>query len=338
MITSIICFWFSFLLTTFSMPFFIRYMHYLQKQGQPIREDGPQTHFAKQGTPTMGGVLILLVILLTCLLFIPINNPYVLITLFVMAGFGLIGFEDDFCKLKRHSSNSGITGKKRLFFEFLIGGIATCLALSFLPEIFSTKVYIPLVHYWLPLNIFYVAFAAFLLAGTTNAVNLTDGLDGLVSLPLIIVFFCLCFIASACSDASLSTLFHFGYNPQINVLCPIACAAIGALGGFLIFNHKPAEIFMGDVGALGLGGMIGIMAILTKSEILFGIICLLFVIEALSDIIQVSVYKKTGKRIFLMAPIHHHFEKKGWSEQKVVFTFWLFAIAMAFLGFFIGVL
>ena len=331
-------FFFSLLLTTFSMPFFIKFMHFLQKQGQPIREKGPQSHFAKQGTPTMGGVLILTVILLTSFLFAQMDNPFVLLTLFVMTGFGLIGFEDDFYKLKRHSSNSGITGKQRLFWEFLIGGIAVSVALYFLPATFATRVYIPLWHYWFPLYFLYVAFGAFLLAGTTNAVNLTDGLDGLVSLPLIIVLLCLCFFGFICANPPLNTLLHLRYIPQISVICPVALAAVGALCGFLIFNHKPAEIFMGDVGALGLGGMIAMMAILTKSEIIFGIICFLFVIEALSDIIQVFFYKRTGKKVFLMAPIHHHFEKKGWSEIKVVFVFWSFALLMAVVGLVLGML
>jgi len=335
---SVYSFLFSFVLTICLMPPFIRYMRYLQKQGQPIRETGPQTHFAKQGTPTMGGVLILSVILVSSLIFAPVFNPSVALSLLVMICFGLVGFEDDFCKLKRHSANSGITGKRRLFAEFLIGSVAVLWALSFLPAAFSTKIYFPLVHYWLPVSVFYVAFGAFLLAGTANSVNLTDGLDGLVSLPLIFVFTFLCGGAWIVSDSVLALRFSLRYIPYVADLCPVCCAAIGALCGFLIFNHKPAKIFMGDVGALGLGGMIAIMSILIKCEVLFGIVCLLFVIEALSDIIQVAVYKRTQKRVFLMAPIHHHFEKKGWSEVKVVRVFWLFSFTMLLLGCIIGVL
>ena len=314
-----------------SMPFFIRMMHAL-KQSQPIREDGPQTHLKKQGTPTMGGLIILLSIILSVLLFAPLSNGFIWILIGVMVVMGGLGFYDDFLKLKSHSSK-GITGRQRLFAEFITGTLAVLATIYLTPNELSTVVRIPyLTNTTIQLGIFYVAFAAIVFTGTTNAVNLTDGLDGLVSFPLIIAFFCFGLFGFISGCPHLSDSFHLFHLQNVGAVAIFASACIGALAAFLCYNKKPAKIFMGDVGALGLGAALGTIAIITRQEILLAIIGALFVIEALSDMIQVGSYKYRHKRVFLMAPIHHHFEKMGWSEVKVVRTFWAFAFIMGLIG------
>ena len=321
----------AFLLCFFAMPFFIRMMHAL-KQSQPIREDGPQTHLKKQGTPTMGGLVILLSILLSVLLFAPLSNGFIWILIGVTVIMGSLGFYDDYLKLKSHSSK-GITGRQRLFVEFVTGALAVFAVISLTPNELSTVVRIPyLTNTSIQLGIFYLAFAAIVFTGTTNAVNLTDGLDGLVSFPLIIAFFCFGLFGFISGCPRLSDSFNLFYLKDVGAVAIFASACIGALAAFLCYNKKPAKIFMGDVGALGLGAALGMMAIITRQEILLAVIGALFVIEALSDMIQVGSYKYRHKRVFLMAPIHHHFEKMGWSEVKVVRSFWAFALIMGLIG------
>jgi phospho-N-acetylmuramoyl-pentapeptide-transferase len=313
------------------LPFFIKKMRQLKKE-QPIRLDGPQTHLKKRGTPTMGGVVILFSIAIGTLLFAPLTNYFIWILLIVMTLMGLLGFYDDYQKLKNSSSN-GISGRKRLFIEFFVAAIAVFATMNLTPNEFATAIKIPyFAHLFIPLGIFYVAFASFVFAGTTNAVNLTDGLDGLVTVPLIISFICFGIFAFLGGDSALSSEYELLYIPNLSALSIFATSVIGALFAFLYYNHKPAKILMGDVGALGLGGSLGMLAIIAHQEILLAIIGFLFVIEALSDMLQVGYYKRTGKRIFLMAPIHHHFEKMGWSERKVVFSFWMFSAVMGMIG------
>lgn len=321
----------AFVLCFLAMPPFINMMHRLKK-GQPIRLDGPQTHLQKQGTPTMGGVVILFSVMVATFLFMPLSNGFVWILLGVMTAMGALGFYDDYLKLKSHSS-MGITGRQRLFVEFITGTIAVLGTMYLTPEDYATAVRVPYLTYaFVPLGIFYVAFAAVVFTGTTNAVNLTDGLDGLVSVPLIIAFLCFGLFGFIAGDSDLAHSMQQIYLPNAQPVCIFAAACIGALSAFLIFNKKPAKIFMGDVGALGMGAALGMIAIITRQELLLAIIGALFVIEALSDMIQVASYKYRHKRVFLMAPIHHHFEKMGWSEVKVVRRFWLFAFVMGLIG------
>ena len=259
-------------------------------------------------------------------------NTFFWILLGVMSTMGALGFYDDYLKLKSHSSK-GVTGRQRLFIEFITGTIAVLFSLYLMPNEFSTAVRIPyLAHIFIPLGVFYIAFAATVFTGTTNAVNLTDGLDGLVTVPLMIAFFCFGLFGYISANETLSYQMGQLYLPNIDAVCVFTAACIGALGAFLCYNKKPAKIFMGDVGALGMGAALGMIAIITKQEVLLGIIGALFVIEALSDIIQVGSYKYRHKRVFLMAPIHHHFEKMGWSEVKVVRCFWAFAFIMGLIG------
>ena len=328
---SLLSFITAFLVCFIIMPFFIRKMKKLKKE-QPIRLDGPQTHLVKKGTPTMGGIVILLATLIGTILFAPLNNGFIWTLIFVMLTMGSVGFYDDYLKLKSASS-AGISGRKRLFIEFIVAVLALMYAMTLMPEEFATGLKVPyLANAFIPLGLIYVAFGAVVFTGTTNAVNLTDGLDGLVSFPLIIAFSCFGIFAFVSGNTELSFSFNQLYIENLNEVCIFISAVIGALFAFLYYNKKPAKIFMGDVGALGLGGALGMTAIITKQELLLVIIGALFVIEALSDIIQVASYKYRGKRVFLMAPIHHHFEKMGWSEVKVVRRFWAFSLIMGIVG------
>ena len=320
----------AFLICFLGMPKFIDKMKSLKKE-QPIRLDGPQTHLAKKGTPTMGGVVILLSTLISVLLWSPLFNGFLWILTFVMLSMGLLGFYDDFCKL-RNSSSKGISGRKRLFIEFIVSTFAILVAMTLTPSEAMTAVQIPYFKILFSLGLVYVAFAAFVFTGTTNAVNLTDGLDGLVSVPLIISFTCFAVLALISGSTTLAEDFSLIHIPNIWIVSIFSSAVCGALLAFLYYNKKPAKIFLGDVGALGLGALLGISAICLHQELLLAIIGSLFVIEALSDMIQVFSYKCFKKRFFLMAPIHHHFEKKGWSEVKVVRCFWLYSLIMGLIG------
>ncbi len=313
-------------------PAFIRWLKSKQGSGQPIRSDGPETHFKKQGTPTMGGLLILFSVTVSTLIWVDITSVYMWMTLLVFLGFGLIGFIDDYKKLTSNSPD-GLSGKKRLFLEFLIAGIAIYFIGCEMGDGLENWLSLPfLKNTLINLSYFFIPFAILVVVGCANAVNITDGLDGLAIMPVVIAAFCFGIIAYLVGHSEFA---EYLYIPsvsgagEITVFCG---ALIGAGLGFLWFNASPAQVFMGDTGSLSLGGALGIISVITKHELVLGIIGGLFVIETLSVILQVGSYKLTKKRIFLMAPIHHHFEKKGWAETTVVIRFWIIAFVFALIG------
>jgi len=303
-----------------------------QGRGQPIRSDGPETHFKKAGTPTMGGLMILSGILVSSLLWSNLSNVYVWVVLMVTIGFGTIGFYDDYLKVTKQS-DKGFSGKVRLVLEFVIAGLACYVIMINGEAPFSSSVTFPFFkELLLNLGWFFIPFGAFVIVAAGNAVNLTDGLDGLAIVPVMIAAASFGVIAYLSGNAIFSNYLQIHFvvgTGEVAVLCG---AIIGAGLGFLWFNAPPAAIFMGDTGSLALGGMIGATAVATKHEIVLVIIGGLFVMEALSVIIQVASFKMTGKRVFRMAPIHHHFEKKGWTESQVVIRFWIISVMLALIG------
>ncbi|WP_375291563.1 phospho-N-acetylmuramoyl-pentapeptide-transferase [Qipengyuania sp.] len=309
-------------------PRFIIMLRVRQGKGQPIREDGPQTHFAKRGTPTMGGLMILISLALSLLMFMDLKNPFVWACVAVTAGFGLIGFMDDYDKVTK-KSHKGVSGKVRLLFEFAVAGIASYIIVSQI----STVLYVPFLNnVGIPLGPFYFVFAAFVIVGAGNAVNLTDGLDGLATMPVVIAAGTFALIAYLTGRVDFSTYLGIPHVPGAGELAIFCAAIMGACLAFLWFNAPPAAVFMGDTGSLALGGALGAIAVATHHEVVLAVVGGLFVFEALSVIIQVFWFKRTGKRVFRMAPIHHHFEQLGWSESKVVIRFWIVAIVLALLG------
>lgn len=309
-----------------------------QGRGQPIRADGPQTHFKKAGTPTMGGLMILAGILGGSLLWADLSNIYVVSTLLVTLGFGAIGFYDDYLKVTKQS-DKGFSGKARLGIEFVIAGIATyfmmrmALATGQSGSSLGSSIAFPFVKdFVINLGIFFVLFGGFVIVAAGNAVNLTDGLDGLAIVPVMIAAASFGIISYVAGNAVFANYLQINFVPGTGELAVILGAVIGAGLGFLWFNAPPAAIFMGDTGSLALGGLIGSVAVATKHEIVMAIIGGLFVMETLSVIIQVGFFKLTGRRVFLMAPIHHHFEKLGWTESQVVIRFWIIAVGLALLG------
>ena len=310
-------------------PRFISWLRKTQGKGQPIRSDGPQSHLAKRGTPTMGGLLILTSVVISVLLWMDLTNPYVWACLIVTSGFGVIGWLDDYDKVKK-AHHAGLSGKTRLLAEFLIAGFATWLMV----RTGGTGLHLPFVKetvidLGIPL---YVAFGAFVIVAFGNAVNLTDGLDGLATMPVIIA--CLAFVLFAylVGNARFAAYLGIPHVPGAGDLTVLLLAIIGAGLAFLWFNAPPAAVFMGDTGSLALGGALGAVSVATHHEFALVIVGGLFVVEALSVIIQVAVYKRTGKRVFLMAPIHHHFEHLGWSEPTVVIRFWIISFVLALAG------
>ncbi len=313
-------------------PSFIRWLKSMQAGGQPIRDDGPETHFKKAGTPTMGGLMILISSGLSILLWADLTNPYVWIVSFVITGFGLVGLADDFAKLTSRS-HKGVSGKIRLLLEFLIAAVAILAYLHFTTDGFDTGLAIPfLKDYLLPLGLFFIPFAMLVIVGASNAVNLTDGLDGLAIVPVMIAAACFGFISYLAGNAVFSEYLGIHFVPGTGELAIICGALIGAGMGFLWFNAPPAMVFMGDTGSLSMGAGLGSIAVIVKHELVLVIIGGLFVFETLSVIIQVISYKLTGKRVFKMAPIHHHFEQKGWSEPTIVIRFWIIAVILALVG------
>jgi len=314
-------------------PGIIRWLKSKQGEGQPIREDGPESHLlTKKGTPTMGGVMILLSMVLSTLLWADLSNLYVWAVLVVLVGFGLLGFADDYTKLTNRSS-SGLSGKFRLLVEVLISALAFAIIMMEAAPEQATHLALPFFKdVLLDFGIFYVLFVAVVVVGSSNAVNLTDGLDGLAIVPVMIAAGCFALISYLVGNAVFSEYLKLHPVPGSGEIAIICTAMIGAGLGFLWFNAPPAQVFMGDTGSLALGAMLGIISVITKHELVLAIIGGLFVMETLSVIIQVLVYKKTKKRIFLMAPIHHHFEKKGWSEPQVVIRFWIIAVIFAIIG------
>jgi phospho-N-acetylmuramoyl-pentapeptide-transferase len=310
-------------------PKFIGWLRLRQGKGQPIRTDGPQSHLAKRGTPTMGGLMILTSLTLALLIWMDLRNAYVWACMFVTLGFGMIGFLDDYDKVRKQKT-AGVSGKVRLIGEFLIAGIASAII------IFSegnTQLYVPFLSWVHPdLGYFYIAFAAFTIVAFGNAVNLTDGLDGLATMPVVIAGMAFMLIAYLAGNKIYATYLGIPHVPGAGDLAIFCGAMIGAGLAFLWFNAPPAAVFMGDTGSLALGGAIGTIAVTTHHELVLGIIGGLFVMEALSVIIQVFFFKRTGKRVFRMAPIHHHFEQLGWSEPTVVIRFWIIAFVLALAG------
>jgi phospho-N-acetylmuramoyl-pentapeptide-transferase len=313
-------------------PTIINSLRIRQGKGQPIRADGPQTHFKKAGTPTMGGLMIMTGIIGSSLLWANLASVYVWVVLCVTIGFGAIGFYDDYMKVSKQS-HLGISGKMRLLAEFLIAGIAAWVIMRNGQAPLSASLTFPFIKdLVLYLGILFIPFAAFVIVGAGNAVNLTDGLDGLAIVPVMIAAASFGVIAYLAGNAVFADYLQIHFTPGTGELAVVLGAVIGAGLGFLWFNAPPAAIFMGDTGSLALGGLIGAIAVATKHEIVLAIIGGLFVMEALSVIIQVAVFKMTGKRVFLMAPIHHHFEKMGWTESQIVIRFWIIAVILALIG------
>jgi phospho-N-acetylmuramoyl-pentapeptide-transferase len=309
-------------------PKFISWLRVRQGKGQPIRADGPQSHLAKRGTPTMGGLLILIAVIVSVLLWMNLANPYVWACLLVTAGFGLIGWLDDYDKVKK-AHHAGLSGKTRLALEFLIAGVATWIIV----KSGTTNLYIPFKQGPLiDLGYFYILFGAFVIVSFGNAVNLTDGLDGLATMPVIIASLAFLLISYLVGNAKFATYLGIPHVLGVGDLTVLCLAIVGAGLAFLWFNAPPAAVFMGDTGSLALGGALGAVSVATHHEFVLVIVGGLFVVEALSVIIQVAVYKRTGKRVFLMAPIHHHFEHLGWSEPTVVIRFWIISFVLALAG------
>ena len=309
-------------------PKFINWLRVRQGNGQPIREDGPQSHLAKRGTPTMGGLLILTSVAISVLLWMDLKNPYVWACLLVTGGFGLIGFLDDYDKVKK-AHHAGLSGKTRLLLEFAIAGVATWLMV----RTGGTGLHLPFVKETVAdLGWFYIAFGAFVIVAFGNAVNLTDGLDGLATMPVIIACIAFLLISYLVGNARFAAYLGIAHVPGAGDLTVLLLAIVGAGLAFLWFNAPPAAVFMGDTGSLALGGALGAVSVATHHEFVLAIVGGLFVLEALSVIIQVAVYKRTGKRVFLMAPIHHHFEHLGWSEPTVVIRFWIISFVLALAG------
>jgi len=314
-------------------PWLIDHLRIKQGKGQPIRADGPQSHLVtKKGTPTMGGLIILSGILVSTLLWANLANRYVWIVLGVTLGFGAIGFYDDYLKVTKQS-HVGFSGKLRLVAEVLIAAAACYFIMQLGRQPFASSLTFPFFKEWiLPLGWFFIVFGSIVIVGAGNAVNLTDGLDGLAIVPVMIATGCFGVFAWVVGNALFSDYLQLHFVPGTGELAVVCGAVIGAGIGFLWFNAPPASIFMGDIGSLSLGGMLGTIAVATKHEIVLGIVGGLFVLEAVSVIVQVVSFKLTGKRVFKMAPLHHHFEQKGWTEPQIVIRFWIIAVVLALAG------
>jgi len=311
---------------------FIYKLKKLQSGGQPIRSDGPKTHKKKYGTPTMGGLLIILSILVSVFLWADITNDYIQILIFTLIVFAVLGFYDDFLKVTKRNTN-GVSVKFKFFIQSFLA-LAVIYSISFVTEqsIFS-KIYFPFFkNLFFDLGIFYFIFAALVIIGSSNAVNLTDGLDGLAVVPIMLVAATFAVITYLVGNVVFSKYLFINYIKDTGEITVFVGAIIGACLGFLWFNSPPAKVFMGDTGSLSLGATIAVVALIIKHEIVLAIAGGLFVIEALSVIIQVLSFKMTGKRVFAMAPLHHHFEKKGWSEATVVIRFWIIAILFSLIS------
>ena len=303
-----------------------------QGKGQPIRNDGPEGHIMKAGTPTMGGLLIVGALLTSTLLWARLDNPFVWMVLFVTMGYAAIGFADDYAKVSKQNT-AGVSGRVRLLLGFLIAGIAGTWAAWFHPAELTGQLAFPVFKdLLLNLGIFFVPFSMIVIVGAANAVNLTDGLDGLAIMPVMIAGGTLGIIAYAVGRTDFTDYLDVHYVPGTGEILIFSAALIGGGLGFLWYNAPPAAVFMGDTGSLALGGALGAIAVATKHEIVLAIVGGLFVVEALSVIIQVFYFKRTGKRVFLMAPIHHHYEKKGWAEPQIVIRFWIISLILALIG------
>ncbi len=314
-------------------PAIIKWFKYLQNEGQPIRDDGPQNHLTrKQGTPTMGGFLILVAVILSTLLWADLTNRYVWVVIVITLGFGAVGAADDFLKLRWRSSH-GIPGKVKLIVEIVIALAVVLWITDIAAPSLATGLSIPFFkNLLLDLGWMFAPLAVFVVVGAANAVNLTDGLDGLAIVPVMIAFSCFAFISYLVGNTVFSNYLQIHHVIGTGELAVFCGALVGAGLGFLWFNAPPAMIFMGDTGSLSMGGALGTLSVITKHEMVLAIIGGLFVLETVSVIIQVVSFKLTGRRIFHMAPLHHHFEQKGWAEPTIVIRFWIIASILALAG------
>ena len=303
-----------------------------QGKGQPIRDDGPQSHLSKAGTPTMGGLLILSSLMFSTLVWARLDNPYIWIVLLVTLAFGVIGFADDFAKVTKQNTK-GVSSRIRMGLGLLIAALATYAASRFHPEGLANELALPVFKNALfNLGYFFIPFGMLVIVGSANAVNLTDGLDGLAIMPVMIAGATLGVISYVVGNFNFAEYLGVHFVPGTGEILIFSAALFGAGLGFLWYNAPPAAVFMGDTGSLALGGALGAIAVCIKHEIVLAIVGGLFVVEALSVIIQVLYYKRTKKRIFLMAPIHHHFEKRGWAEPQIVIRFWIISLILAMVG------
>ena len=314
-------------------PAFIRWLKSHQAEGQPIRSDGPESHIlTKAGTPTMGGLLILGIFVLTTLLWVPLSNVYLWPVLIVAVGFGGIGAIDDWLKLKKRSS-AGLRSYQKLILQVAISLISIIWLVELSPEELRYGIALPfLKDTLLYLAYFYIPFALVVIVGASNAVNLTDGLDGLAIVPVMIAASVFALIAYLSGNLNFANYLQINYIAGTGELAVVCGALIGAGLGFLWFNAPPAKVFMGDTGSLALGGTLGVISVATRHELVLAITGGLFVLETVSVILQVASFKLTGKRIFLMAPLHHHFEKKGWAEPTIVIRFWIISVILALIA------
>ena len=313
-------------------PRVIAWLKSKQGEGQPIRTDGPEGHLKKKGTPTMGGFLILMALSISTLCWMDLSNGFVWVTLFVTMGFGAVGFADDYRKLTRRS-HKGVSGRKRLLIEAAIAGLAAILIVQLTGDGLGTKFALPFLKNALfEFGIFFVPVAMFVIIGASNSVNLTDGLDGLAIVPAMIAAGSFGLIAYLAGNVVYANYLQIHHVPGTGELLVFCSALIGAGLGFLWYNAPPAMVFMGDTGSLAIGAALGAISVITKNEVVLAIIGGVFVLETVSVIVQVASFKLTGKRVFRMAPIHHHFEKKGWHEPTIVIRFWIIAVILAMVG------
>ena len=303
-----------------------------QGKGQPIRDDGQEGHFVKAGTPTMGGLLIVGALMTSTLLWARLDNPFVWMVLLVTMAFAAIGFADDYAKVSKQTT-AGVSSRMRLLLGFIIAGSAAYWAAQFHPEELQNQLALPVFKNTLiNLGYLFVPFSIIVIVGAANAVNMTDGLDGLAIMPVMIAAGALGVIAYAVGRVDFTEYLDVHYVPGTGEILVFTAGIFGGGLGFLWYNAPPAAVFMGDTGSLALGGALGAIAVATKHELVLAIVGGLFVVEALSVIIQVLYFKRTGKRVFLMAPIHHHYEKKGWAEPQIVIRFWIISLILAMIG------
>jgi phospho-N-acetylmuramoyl-pentapeptide-transferase len=314
-------------------PRIIAWLRSKQREGQPIRLDGPESHLqTKKGTPTMGGFLILIALIGSTLLWADLTNGYIWVTLFVTTGFGAVGFVDDYRKLTNRSSR-GMSGRMKLLAEIIVATAGAVMIVLLTRSSIATSLAVPFFKSVLiNLGWVFVPVAVFVMTGASNAVNLTDGLDGLAIVPSMIAAGCFALIAYLAGNTVFANYLQINHVPGSGELAVFCAAMVGSALGFLWFNAPPAMVFMGDTGSLAIGGALGVVAVITKHELVLAIIGGLFVLETVSVIVQVASFKLTGKRVFRMAPLHHHFEKKGWQEPTIVIRFWIIASILAIAG------
>lgn len=314
-------------------PAIIRWLKKKQGDGQPIRSDGPKSHIvAKAGTPTMGGFMILLSFGVSTLLWADLSNQFVWAALLVTLGFGAVGFVDDYLKVTRRT-HRGVPALAKFSAEIIIAGVATIWIMSIFEDPLSTSLAVPfLKNVLVNLGWLFIPFAIFVIVGASNAVNLTDGLDGLAIVPVMIAASSYALIAYLAGNVVFSSYLQINLVPGAGELAVFCGALVGAGLGFLWYNAPPAMVFMGDTGSLAMGGALGVVSIVTKHELVLAVIGGLFVLETVSVIVQVASFKMTGRRVFRMAPLHHHYEEKGWSESTIVIRFWIIAVILALIG------